>query len=240
VHENFSVIKFNVQITGTPHPRIIHSDHRGGLEEHHITKWPCFFPAEMGNGHMSWKRSLQATHLRCSCVLPTVWQWHMGNITSLCPQAYKAMPGQPLGSRCRMRLSLPGSKVTPAAQHGPHAQPGVGSCHADHTYRRPSCPLTAQPEGPSPACLQTLEPTQSHVLPPAKHSHPHPLQPWIISLAQSLRHRCRIQLAASTVASKQGEQQGPAVGPMLLKLGTRKITAELQPVALRQGKTICF
>lgn len=43
-YDNFPLIKFNLKITGTPHSRTIYSDHRGGLEEHEITKpAPLFF-----------------------------------------------------------------------------------------------------------------------------------------------------------------------------------------------------
>ena len=140
---------------------------------------------------MSWKCCLKTKHLSCSYMLPIVWKRHMENVISLCPQAYKAMAGQPFGSRCRISLSLLGSKVTPAARYGAHAQPGVGSCHADHKYRLASCPLPAQPRGRSPASLQRLRPTQNHVPPPVKHSQPHPLQPRIMSLAQSAWHHSR-------------------------------------------------
>lgn len=81
----------------------------------------------MGNGHLSWKCCLKPKYLNYSRMLPSLSKWHMGNIIFLCPQAYKAMPGQCFGSRCRIRLSLPGSKVTTAAQHGAHTQPGVSS-----------------------------------------------------------------------------------------------------------------
>lgn len=225
---NFPLIKFNLKITGTPHSRAIYSDHRGGLEEHEITKPARLFSAETGNSHSSWKCCLKPEHLSCSYMLPVVWKWHMGNIISLCPQAYKAMPGQTFGSRCRIRLSLPGSKVTPAARRDAHAQPGAGSCHADPKCHLVSCPLTEQPRGHSPASLRRLRPTQNHVPPPAEHSQPHPIQLWIISLVQSVWHHCPIQLTATTVASKQQEQRGPAVGPLLLtipgrgRLGLRK------------------
>lgn len=48
-NENSFLTELNLQITGALHPRIIHSDHRGGPEEYQISKWAHFFPSREKN-----------------------------------------------------------------------------------------------------------------------------------------------------------------------------------------------
>lgn len=81
---------------------------------------------------------------------------------------------------------------------------------------------------------------ETHVLPPVKFSPPHPSQPWITSLGSGTT------VPNTSLPPASGQQERFRCWPSAAEVswqreaGIGKITAELQPTALRQGKPICF